>query len=920
VRVQRDFEALYRANEDPWSIGKATAPRYQKYFELVTPYASGSVLDIGAGSGAFLARFQGAAASLVGVDISSKAVEIGARRFPSIRFLTGAADRLDEVAELRAQKFDLILCSDVIYYLGHGGRRRLLDWISAHLTDNGVVLIAAWVPGGRYLSRNELDDLVTRSLVVEQREYLADSQHYACICRKRAINVALTIDYETWQPIPAGKAIDWQRDIFTPTDSLMALAKKLEVPLTFFVEVGEYFWLQDNIPEVAARMRDQWCRLAQAGHDLQLHLHPSWLPELGARREGDSWYWDASKAKIDDYPGDVTALIRRCKEALETPIRTVRPGYRVSVYRAGAYQAQPFSRLHAALVENGIFADSSVFPGAVSAERGYDYSLSHSPHQPYFASPMDPQLLAPPAEARMVEIPVFSHRAGRRAGLDGQDGAEFASHIRRFEERYAAALPPELQRLKRVLTRIAREMYYRTSPIRRGVNWLLPRGVANALANYENPSWKDDRYYVLLGHTKADLRLEDISAGIRSLNGVRGLRFVTMAHLASRAATKLSQAQRSISGERQYQVDRESSAVLGEQRNLGQSAILQAMIPLDRATILDFGCGAGYWSQRISRQLPWAKVVGVDAGFAFIEKATRSRGKNVHFCCADFLAMPFGPESFDCVYADNTLEHAYDVERTLAEVRRIMTDDGVLIAAIPSDARNPRMVCDNHTWKTHPEDAATRLERAGFSQVEIREIDTFRDLGMAPYPPSNDRLMLIKAWASAESGDPFKRAVRAMNWIYKHIAPTRSNLSQDAVEIIASGEAFCMGYAIALGQLLRREGYDCHWVTMEAEDHERGQGARRVDTHEIVLLRAGDRSILLDPTTNTVYPHAIDDLLRKPDLADRVVYSDDRGRARGYSLYNSSYWYKRVVRYAIRSTLSARDIRWLRSPHRDAHG
>jgi ubiquinone/menaquinone biosynthesis C-methylase UbiE len=74
------------------------------------------------------------------------------------------------------------------------------------------------------------------------------------------------------------------------------------------------------------------------------------------------------------------------------------------------------------------------------------------------------------------------------------------------------------------------------------------------------------------------------------------------------------------------------------------------------------GCAAGYWSELIARDHPWMQVIGVDYGEPFIRKGkTRYRRDNLEFLRADFSAMPFADHSFDVVYADNTLEHAFDV-------------------------------------------------------------------------------------------------------------------------------------------------------------------------------------------------------------------------------------------------------------------
>src|SRR5206468_3554186 len=101
MRVRRNFEALYRKDNDPWKIGLADSERYDSYFSLLSSHARGSVLDIGCGTGAFLARCATTATKLIGVEVSATAIEIGRAQWPAIEFLVGSADRLDDIRGLR---------------------------------------------------------------------------------------------------------------------------------------------------------------------------------------------------------------------------------------------------------------------------------------------------------------------------------------------------------------------------------------------------------------------------------------------------------------------------------------------------------------------------------------------------------------------------------------------------------------------------------------------------------------------------------------------------------------------------------------------------------------------------------------------------------------------------------------------------
>lgn len=83
MRVVRDFESVYQAEDDHWAIGDASSERYMRYCELVQPHVHGAVLDVGCGMSALLARFRDDVGTLEGVELSKTAAEKEAKRCQS---------------------------------------------------------------------------------------------------------------------------------------------------------------------------------------------------------------------------------------------------------------------------------------------------------------------------------------------------------------------------------------------------------------------------------------------------------------------------------------------------------------------------------------------------------------------------------------------------------------------------------------------------------------------------------------------------------------------------------------------------------------------------------------------------------------------------------------------------------------------
>jgi SAM-dependent methyltransferase len=98
-------------------------------------------------------------------------------------------------------------------------------------------------------------------------------------------------------------------------------------------------------------------------------------------------------------------------------------------------------------------------------------------------------------------------------------------------------------------------------------------------------------------------------------------------------------------------------------------------------TILDLCCGAGRLSAIMS---PQARVIGVDvSGVAIRMAEERHRGKsNFEFRQMDAHALSFPDESFDVVLFIDAIEHVMDADRVFAEIRRVLKQDGLVMATV----------------------------------------------------------------------------------------------------------------------------------------------------------------------------------------------------------------------------------------------
>jgi peptidoglycan/xylan/chitin deacetylase (PgdA/CDA1 family)/GT2 family glycosyltransferase/SAM-dependent methyltransferase len=141
--TRRHFESLFAGRDDPWAYGNPYERRkYDQTLALVELGPSERVLELGCAEGHFTVELALRAGALLAADISEVALERARERcrdLVNVEFV-----QLDVASDPLPSSFDLIVCSETLYYVG--GR--------AELEDVARKLAAALVPGGRLVTAN----------------------------------------------------------------------------------------------------------------------------------------------------------------------------------------------------------------------------------------------------------------------------------------------------------------------------------------------------------------------------------------------------------------------------------------------------------------------------------------------------------------------------------------------------------------------------------------------------------------------------------------------------------------------------------------------------------------------------------------------------------------------------------------------
>jgi trans-aconitate methyltransferase len=155
--VSGAFEEQYRANPDPWNT--LTDPyEADKRERTLTACGDGpfsAVCDLGAGTGLLAAALARHAERLLALDGAPTAVAEAQRRLAPFPHAEARVATLPD--GLPAGPLDLIVASEILYYLDDGAFRAVLAWLPGALARGGRCVAVHWTGSASDLRRSADD-------------------------------------------------------------------------------------------------------------------------------------------------------------------------------------------------------------------------------------------------------------------------------------------------------------------------------------------------------------------------------------------------------------------------------------------------------------------------------------------------------------------------------------------------------------------------------------------------------------------------------------------------------------------------------------------------------------------------------------------------------------------------------------------
>jgi ubiquinone/menaquinone biosynthesis C-methylase UbiE len=111
--------------------------------------------------------------------------------------------------------------------------------------------------------------------------------------------------------------------------------------------------------------------------------------------------------------------------------------------------------------------------------------------------------------------------------------------------------------------------------------------------------------------------------------------------------------------------------------------------------ILELGCGSAEMWKECANRIPAGWVITLtDLSDGMLDAAWRNLvplGRNFKFEQVDAQSIPYDDKIFDAVIANHMLYHVPDRERALVEIKRVLKDDGRLIATTVGNSHMQEM-------------------------------------------------------------------------------------------------------------------------------------------------------------------------------------------------------------------------------------
>ncbi len=151
--------------------------------------------------------------------------------------------------------------------------------------------------------------------------------------------------------------------------------------------------------------------------------------------------------------------------------------------------------------------------------------------------------------------------------------------------------------------------------------------------------------------------------------------------------------------------------------------VLEHLGDVGNGYVADVGCGKGRFAKIVAEHNPQARVLAIDLAEAML----RQVATGIHCCAASMTALPIPDDCCQGAYATESLEHAVDIEKAIAEICRIVKPGGRILIIDKNSRQWGRLTTPAwEKWFSRPE--LEKLLARHCRQVSSRPISYWEDV------------------------------------------------------------------------------------------------------------------------------------------------------------------------------------------------
>jgi cyclopropane fatty-acyl-phospholipid synthase-like methyltransferase len=140
------FKGVYDASEDPWNFetSEYEAKKYAATIAALPKKQYENVLEIGCSIGVLTQLLAQKSTHLLATDVSQKALDIAAKRCKKLSNIS--FKKMNFAKELPDDQYDLIMISEVAYYLSPSDWESAVGNLYERLLPDGNIVLVHWLP------------------------------------------------------------------------------------------------------------------------------------------------------------------------------------------------------------------------------------------------------------------------------------------------------------------------------------------------------------------------------------------------------------------------------------------------------------------------------------------------------------------------------------------------------------------------------------------------------------------------------------------------------------------------------------------------------------------------------------------------------------------------------------------------------